>query len=152
MNYTTKEATTIRDAYNHLHWMVEHTSLTHDLDDALKAARAMGSTRNPATIREREAGVIGAFLQGFKAPKKINAAGMHGCSRWWQIAVMAGARFRAQYHPAMVQDAKNPPHWMDERSRAYKRRQVKQAAKARRMMRDAVEAHITARHRFIDSL
>ena len=152
MYYTTTEATTIRDAYNHLRWMVGHTSLEHDLNDALKAARSMGSTRNPATIREREAGVIGAFLQGFKAPRKTSAAEMHGCSRWWQIALMVGARFRTQYHPAMVSDAKNPPQWMDEHSRTYRKRQLKRAAKARRMMRDAVEAHTTARDRYLASI
>lgn len=151
-DYTNAEAQTIQTAYRNLYWMVDHTRLTHDLDEAMREAKAIGSQSRPASVREREACVMQAFLRGFKAPKKLTAADMHGMCRWWQIAVMAGANFRTQYHVAMVKDAKTPPQWMNEESRQYKRRQVKKAASTRRMMREAVEAHTAARNRFIDRI
>ena len=147
MNYTTKEATTISEAYRHLCLMIDDSDLPRYLDEAFDAATSMGSRSRPACIHERQAGVINAFLQGFKAPKKTTAADMHGCSRWWQVALMAGARFRTHEHPALVRraQAQEPPN-------RYAIACLRHAAKARRMMRDAVEAHITARDRYIDSL
>jgi hypothetical protein len=143
-DYTNAEAQTIQSAYRNLYWMVDHTMLTHDLDEAMREAKAIGSQSRPASIREREANVMQAFLRGFKAPRKLTAADMHGMCRWWQIAVMAGANFRTQYHVSMTKDART-----DDATIARRKRQVREAAKTRRMMREAVEAHTAARDRFI---
>lgn len=146
-DYTNAEAKTIQTAYCNLYWMVDHTRLIHDLDEAMREAKAMGSRSRPTCIREREANVMQAFLRGFKAPKKLTAADMHGKCRWWQIAVMAGANFRTQYHVSMTRDART-----DEATLNRRKRQVRLAAKARRMMREAVEAHTAARSRSIDRI
>ena len=155
--HTPAEAKSIKQAYQHLLWTLDDTGteLHRDIHEALSAARTMGGA---ATIREREAGVIAAFLAGFKAPVKHNASTMHGLSRWWQIACMAGARYRTDHHRRIADLAgRETPRWSAdtgpecpyrERARAHLRR----AAWARRLMRDALKANQTARDRWIESL